>query len=362
MPASVLVVDDSAIVRSVLMRTLEKEPDITVIGGAPDPYVARQLLVEHEPNVVLLDIEMPRMDGLTFLSKVMTHFPTAIVIVSSLTPRGSDIAIEALRLGAVDVMCKPGAAYTLGDLGPELIERVRAAARINIGAHVATLQRRDAPKRPTALLRTTNQILAIGASTGGTVAIEDLLVQLPPTAPGTVIVQHMPEHFTESFARRLDGLCAMNVREARNGDSVVTGVVLLAPGGKHMLLRRDGARYFVEVRDGPPVNRHRPSVDVLFRSVAATAGRNSVGVILTGMGADGAKGLLEMRQAGARTLAQDENSCVVFGMPKVAIELGAASEVVALRHMSTRVCGILNGEGTRSRNCGDKSSGATREG
>ncbi len=347
MPTRVLVVDDSAIVRSVLIRTLEREADIVVVGSAPDPYVARELLVEHAPDVILLDIEMPRMDGITFLSKVMEHRPTAVIIVSSLTPRGSDIALEALRLGAVDVMCKPGAAYTVGDLGQELIERVRAAARVNMRTHLPANRAKVRPVAQTALLRTTNQIIAIGASTGGTVALEDVLVDMPATAPGTVIVQHMPEYFTQSFAQRLDGLCAMNVREAKSGDSVVTGVALIAPGGKHMLLKRDGARYCVDVREGPPVNRHRPSVDVLFRSVAATAGRNAIGVILTGMGADGARGMLEMKQAGARTLAQDEESCVVFGMPKVAIELGGVDEVLALGKIAARVLDLLKTEGTR---------------
>jgi two-component system, chemotaxis family, protein-glutamate methylesterase/glutaminase len=344
MSIRVLVVDDSAIVRSVLIRTLEREADITVVGGAPDPYVAREMLVEHGPDVILLDIEMPRMDGLTFLAKIMEHRPTAVIIVSSLTPRGSDIALEALRLGAVDVMCKPGAAYTVGDLGAELIERVRAAARVNMRTHSPANRIMVRPTPPTALLRTTNQVLAIGASTGGTVAIEDLLLEMPATSPGTVIVQHMPEHFTQSFAQRLDGICAMNVREARSGDSVVTGVALIAPGGKHMLLKRDGARYCVEVRDGPPVNRHRPSVDVLFRSVATTAGRNAIGVILTGMGADGARGMLEMKQAGARTLAQDAESCVVFGMPKVAVELGGVDEVMPLRRIAGRLCELLKSE------------------
>lgn len=344
MPVRVLVVDDSAIVRSVLIRTLGKEADIEVVGSAPDPYVARELLVEHEPDVILLDIEMPRMDGLTFLSKVMAHRPTAVIVVSSLTPRGSDIALEALRLGAVDVMCKPGAAYTVGDLGPELIERVRAAARVNMRLLAPANRQKGQPMASTALLRTTNQVLAIGASTGGTVAIEELLVGLPATSPGIVIVQHMPEHFTNSFAQRLDGLCAMNVREAKSGDSVVTGVALVAPGGKHMLLKRDGARYCVDVRDGPPVNRHRPSVDVLFRSVATTAGRNSIGVILTGMGADGARGMLEMKQAGARTVAQDEDSCVVFGMPKVAIELGGVDDVLPLNKIAGRLCELLRAE------------------
>jgi len=348
MPIRVLVVDDSAIVRSVLIRTLEKEPDIVVVGSAPDPYVARELLVQHSPDVMLLDIEMPRMDGITFLAKVMEHRPTAVIIVSSLTPRGSDIALEALRLGAVDVMCKPGTAYTVGDLGRELIERVRVAARVKVRARIVA-NPTATQTAPTALLRTTNQVIAIGASTGGTVAIEEVLCAMPATSPGTVIVQHMPEHFTQSFAQRLDGICALNVREARTGDSVITGVALIAPGGKHMLLKRDGARYCVEVRDGPPVNRHRPSVDVLFKSVAATAGRNAIGVILTGMGGDGARGMLDMKQAGARTIAQNEESCIVFGMPKVAIELGGVDEVVALDRVANRVLELLGNGSLRER-------------
>lgn len=349
MTIRVLVVDDSAIVRNVLARTLQQQPDILVIGGAPDPYVAREMLLEHEPDVVLLDIEMPRMDGLTFLSKVMHYRPTPVIVVSSLSARGSDVAIEALRLGAIDVMCKPGAAYTIGDLAPELIERVRVAARARVRAISLDKPRTTAHGKNRSLLRTTNQVLAIGASTGGTVAIEEVLLGMPATPPGIVIVQHMPEHFTQSFAQRLNGICALDVREGRTGDSVVSGVALIAPGGKHMLLRRDGARYCVEVRDGPPVNRHRPSVDVLFRSVAVTAGRNAIGLILTGMGADGARGLLEMRHAGARTLAQDESSCVVYGMPRVALESGAAEEAVPLEKIPTRLGALMAPEGAVSR-------------
>jgi two-component system chemotaxis response regulator CheB len=338
----VLIVDDSAIVRSVLSRTLEKEVDLEVVGTAPDPFVARDLIVEREPDVLLLDIEMPRMDGLTFLGKLMARRPMPVIVVSSLTPKGSEIGVEALRLGAVDVLCKPGTSYTIGELGPELVERVRVAAKAKVAAYHPDVQTASAQQSSTALLKTTNQILAIGASTGGTVAIEHVLKELPANAPGTVIVQHMPEHFTQSFARRLNDICALNVREAISGDSVTTGVALIAPGGKHLLLRRDGARYIVEVREGPPVNRHRPSVDVLFRSVATTAGRNAIGVILTGMGGDGAQGLLEMKQAGARTLAQDEHSCVVFGMPKVAIQLGGVDEVHPLCRMATRVCELIS--------------------
>jgi two-component system chemotaxis response regulator CheB len=288
------------------------------------------------------------MDGITFLTKLMAHRPMAVIVVSSLTPRGSELGLEALRIGAVDVMGKPSAAYTVGELGAELVERVRAAARARVRAAPEPACRTTG-LRATALLKTTHQVLAIGASTGGTVAIEELLTGLPGNAPGIVIVQHMPEHFTRSFAERLDGICAMAVREARSGDSVVDGVALIAPGGKHLLLRRDGARYLVEVREGAPVNRHRPSVDVLFRSVAATAGRNAIGVILTGMGSDGAQGLFEMRQAGATTLAQDEDASVVFGMPKVAVSLGGVDEVIPLRQMAARITSLFAEEAARTK-------------
>ncbi len=334
MTVSVLVVDDSAIVRTLLSQAIARADGMRVVGAAPDPFVARDMIVQHRPDVVLLDIEMPRMDGLTFLSKLMQHFPVPVIIVSSLTAAGSDMAIQALRLGAVDVMCKPGAAYTLGEMVDELVERVRFAARVDMNRHLARLAGAPPQVAPKGLLRTTNRVVAIGASTGGVVALECVLRALPAQAPGIVIVQHMPELFTGAFAARLNGECALEVREARTGDGVLPGIALIAPGGRHLLLRRDGARYMVEVKEGPPVNRHRPSVDVLFRSVAAIAGRNAAGVILTGMGRDGAKGLLEMREAGARTVAQDEASSVVFGMPKAAIEVGAAEDVVSLEQVS----------------------------
>ncbi|MFL5273593.1 MAG: chemotaxis response regulator protein-glutamate methylesterase [Anaeromyxobacteraceae bacterium] len=338
----VLVVDDSAVVRQIFARELARDPELEVVGSAPDPYVARDLIVQRKPDVLTLDLEMPRMDGITFLRKLMHYYPLPVVVVSSLTPAGGELALEALAAGAVDVMCKPGAAFTVGDMTAQLVEKVKSAAHVDLKRRAAQLARgagaaAGPPPVAQALTRTTNQVLAIGASTGGTVALEAILRRMPPNAPGTVVTQHMPEMFTRYFADRLNQVSKVEVREAADGDSVVPGVVLIAPGNKHMLLRRSGARYCVSVRDGPRVNRHRPSVDVMFRSVAQCAGRNAVGVILTGMGGDGAQGLLEMRQAGARTIAQDEASCVVFGMPKVAIDLGAAEKVVPLDEMAAEI-------------------------
>ncbi len=333
----VLIVDDSAVVRQVLQNVLQSDPDIQVVGAASDPYVARDMIVALEPDVLTLDIEMPRMDGITFLRKLVRYYPIPVVIVSSLTPAGSRLAMEALALGAVDVLCKPGAAYTVGDMAAELIEKVKAAAAVDVTRSARTLALAASGTSLPALAQTTNMVVAIGASTGGTVALESVLRVMPPNSPGIVITQHMPEYVTKNFAARLNSLSAVEVREAETGDSVVSGVALVAPGNKHLLLRRSGARYYVETKEGPLVNRHRPSVDVLFRSVARVAGRNAVGVILTGMGGDGAKGLLEMRNAGAATLAQDEASCVVFGMPKVAIDLGAAEEVVSLADVPARI-------------------------
>ncbi|MCM2332522.1 MAG: chemotaxis response regulator protein-glutamate methylesterase [Anaeromyxobacteraceae bacterium] len=327
----VLVVDDSAVVRNVFSSELAKDPGIEVVGTAPDPFVARDLLLEREPDVITLDLEMPRMDGITFLRKIMKYRPTPVIVVSSLTTAGGELAMEALAAGAVEVMCKPGAAYSVGDMTTDLVEKVKEVAANGVRA---PSERPPAPSRPAtaapALTRTTNQILAIGASTGGTVAIERILSALPPNVPGIVITQHMPELFTKFFANRLKTMSKLDAREAVDGDSVVPGVVLVAPGNKHMLLKRSGARYLVEVKDGPRVNRHRPSVDVMFRSVARHAGKNAIGVILTGMGGDGAQGLLAMREAGARTVAQDEASSVVFGMPKVAIDCGAVEKVLPL--------------------------------
>lgn len=327
----VLIVDDSAVVRKVFAAELSKERGIEVIGTAPDPYVARDKIVRLQPDVITLDIEMPRMDGLTFLKKLMKHYPLPVIIVSSLTPKGGTMAMEALAAGALEAICKPTAAYSVGDMSVQLADKIRAVAHVDMRAQrrfrqpVATATAADA-----ALSRTTNKIIAIGASTGGTEAIKTILMGMPPNAPGIIIVQHMPAQFTTSFAERLDSLCQIRVKEADDGDSVVNGTALLAPGNYHMLLKRSGARYYVEIKTGPMVHHQRPAVDVMFRSVSRTAGANAVGVLLTGMGADGAAGLLEMKTAGALTIAQDEKSCVVFGMPKEAIKRGAADRVVAL--------------------------------
>jgi two-component system chemotaxis response regulator CheB len=328
----VLVVDDSAVVRNVFSSELAKDPAIEVVGTAPDPFVARDMLLEKEPDVITLDLEMPRMDGITFLRKIMKYRPTPVIVVSSLTQAGGELAMEALAAGAVEVMCKPGAAYSVGDMTTDLVEKVKEVAAGGVRApmpRAAPLAGAPAPAGP-ALTRTTNSILAIGASTGGTVAVERILASLPPNVPGIVITQHMPELFTKFFANRLKSMSKLDAREAVDGDSVVPGVALVAPGNKHMLLKRSGARYLVEVKDGPRVNRHRPSVDVMFRSVARHAGKNAIGVILTGMGGDGAQGLLAMREAGARTVAQDEATSVVFGMPKVAIDCGAVEKILPL--------------------------------
>jgi two-component system, chemotaxis family, protein-glutamate methylesterase/glutaminase len=329
----VLVVDDSAVVRQILQGALSADPDIEVVGTAPDPFVARDLIVQKKPDVITLDVEMPRMDGITFLRKLMHYYPLPVIVVSSLTPEGSGLALEALSSGAVEVMSKPGAAFTVGDMGEELVEKVKVAAH----AKVKKVERDVVKESPGALGRTTNKVIAMGASTGGTVALEYILSRMPVDAPGIVIAQHMPAMFTRQFAERMNQLSEMEVREAADGDSVIPGVALIAPGNFHMLLKRSGARYFVNIKSGPMVHRQRPAVEVLFRSVARSAGANAVGVLLTGMGADGAEGMLEMRQAGAMTIAQDEASCVVYGMPRVAVELGAAAKVVGLERIPQEV-------------------------
>jgi two-component system chemotaxis response regulator CheB len=339
----VLVVDDSAVVRNVFQQELAKDPAIEVVGSAPDPYVARDLILEREPDVITLDIEMPRMDGITFLHKIMRYKPTAVIVVSSLTPAGGALALEALSAGACDVMCKPGAAYSVGDMTADLVQKVKDVAAS--GVRNVPLSMGEPPSPAKALSRTTNQVVAIGASTGGTVAVERILKGLPHNAPGIIITQHMPELFTRYFATRLKEVSKLDAREAQGGESVVPGVVLVAPGNKHLLLRRSGARYVVEVKEGPRVNRHRPSVDVMFRSVAHAAGRNAVGVLLTGMGGDGAQGLLAMHEVGAPTVAQDEATCVVFGMPKVAIDLGAVDKVLPLDRIAGEILTLAEAAG-----------------
>lgn len=334
----VLIVDDSAVVRTVLSRELARDAQIEVVGAAPDPYVARDKIVQLQPDVVTLDVEMPRMDGITFLHKLMAHHPLPVIVVSSLTAQGTQTAIDAMAAGAVEVLCKPGSAYSIENMSQTLIEKIKVAARAQVRKVV------EQPPRETAtcaMAATTDKLFAIGASTGGVQALETVLKTFPPNAPGTVIVQHMPARFTASFAQRLNGLCQVRVKEAQDGDSVVPGQVLIAPGGFHMLLKRSGARYYVEVKDGPEVFHQRPSVEVLFNSVARYAGANAVGAVLTGMGADGAQGLLNMRKAGARTIAQDEASSVVFGMPMEALKCGGAERAVPLTEVTRTMISLL---------------------
>jgi len=340
----VLIVDDSAFVRKVLTEKLSADEDIEVIGAAPDPFVARDLIVEMSPDVITLDIEMPRMDGITFLKKLMQHYPLPVIIVSSLSNNNSMLAMEALECGAVEVMSKPNTAYSIGDIGVVLADKIKAAAVAKLRdcneVKVRSVTPHYTPVR-LAMTRTTDKVVAIGASTGGTKALEKLLLTLPANCPPIIIVQHMPELFTRSFAMRLDEICAMEVKEAEDGDSVITGRVIIAQGNSHLLLRRSGARYYVEVKSGPLVSRHRPSVDVMFKSVAGTAGRNAVGVILTGMGNDGAAGMKMMHDSGAATIAEAEDSCVVFGMPREAIEAGGVDHVVTLDLIPAKILSLV---------------------
>ena len=339
----VLIVDDSAVVRAMLSRELARDPGIEVVGAAPDPYVARDKILQLQPHVLTLDVEMPRMDGITFLRRLMEHHPLPVIVLSSLTARGTQTAIEAMEAGAVDVLSKPGSSYSVENLGAELTVKVKQAARMRVRAP-AVRGEKPVKSAGTSLSATTEKVLAIGASTGGVQALTEVLTAFPPDAPGTVIVQHMPPKFTKSFADRLNTICAVRVKEAVDGDTVMTGQVLIAPGGLHMMLRRSGARYYVELKEGPAVFHQRPSVEVLFNSVAKYAGRNAVGAILTGMGSDGAGGLLEMRKAGAKTLAQNEATCAVFGMPQAAIKAGAAESVVPIEEVAgamLRMCAAI---------------------
>lgn len=339
----VFIVDDSAIVRKIFSEEISKESDMEVIGTAPDPFVARDKIVHQKPDVMTLDIEMPRMDGLTFLKKLMKHYPLPVLIVSSLTPKGGKMAMEALEYGAVDVLSKPGSSYSVGDMSAQLKEKIRAAARANLNRVSAPTPRQEPTGTITkALTETTQKLIAMGASTGGTEALKEVLVRMPQNSPGMVIVQHMPPLFTTAFAERLNRLCSVEVREAKDGDSVLNGQALIAPGNFHMLMRRSGSRYYVNIKDGPMVHHQRPAVDILFNSVAQYAGANAIGVILTGMGADGAQGMLRMKEGGAKTIAQDEASCVVFGMPKEAIRLGAVDRVVPLELIPQEIIHFIN--------------------
>ena len=347
----VMVIDDSAVVRQVVAGLLGAAPGIQVLAAVADPLLAIERLRQGWPDVIVLDVEMPRMDGITFLRKIMAERPTPVVICSTLTEKGAKTTVEALAAGAVAIVTKPklGLKQFLSEAGDELVATVRAAARANVRRlhqraeappPVAPKNTADvilAPGGPRAMSQTTERVVALGTSTGGTQALEEVLSALPRVCPGIVIVQHMPEKFTAAFAARLDGICRIEVKEAQHNDRVVPGRALIAPGGRHMLLKRSGAQYVVDVVDGPVVNRHRPSVDVLFRSVAKSAGVNALGIIMTGMGDDGAAGLAEMRSAGARTLAQDEESCVVFGMPKEAIKRGGVERNVPLHGIAAEI-------------------------
>ncbi|HYU16588.1 MAG TPA: chemotaxis response regulator protein-glutamate methylesterase [Candidatus Acidoferrum sp.] len=335
----VLVIDDSASMREVLSRVIARDPEFEVVGTAPDPVIAWERIKSLRPDVLSLDVEMPRMDGLSFLERLMTHFPIPVVMVSSLTERGCASTLRALELGAVDFVTKPGVDMVRGleAMADELQAKLKIAARARVQPRRAAAP--SAAPAPRALVQGTHKVIAIGSSTGGTEALRDVLTGLPADSPGVVIVQHMPQAFTRAFAGRLDGLCQIRVTEAEDGDRVLPGHALIAPGGRHLKVRRDGATYSVQVFDGSPVNRHRPSVDVLFHSCAIHLGGNAIGVILTGMGSDGARGLLEMRQAGAHTIAQDEASCVVFGMPREAIERGAAVDVMSLQDIASALRG-----------------------
>jgi two-component system, chemotaxis family, protein-glutamate methylesterase/glutaminase len=350
----VLIVDDSAVVRQTLTSILESDSLIEVMGSASDPFFAAKKIQSEIPDVITLDIEMPRMDGLTFLKKIMSQHPIPVVVISSLTAEGTETGMKALEYGAVEIITKPqmNTKQFIEESKIRICDAVKAAGMSRIKRKtyteitVAPKLSADAvipdAKPSNAMIKTTETVIAVGASTGGTDALQVFLQDMPLDCPGIVIVQHMPEFFTRSFANRLNEICKITVKEAENGDSVIRGRALIAPGNHHMLLKRSGARYYVEVKDGPLVNRHRPSVDVLFRSTARYAGKNAIGAIMTGMGDDGAKGLLEMKEAGASTIAQDEKSCVVFGMPNEAIKLGAADKVLPLDQIAQMVIKMAN--------------------
>ncbi|AXY42158.1 chemotaxis response regulator protein-glutamate methylesterase [Halomonas sp. JS92-SW72] len=345
----VLCVDDSALIRDLLSEIINSQPDMEVVAVAPDPLVARDLIKRHNPDVLTLDVEMPRMDGIDFLERLMRLRPMPVLMVSSLTQSGSEVTLRALELGALDFVAKPSLGIRSGMLeyAEEIAEKIRAAARSR--PRRAAARNEAPPQRLTAPLMSSEKLLIIGASTGGTEAIRRVLEPLPANSPAIMIAQHMPGGFTRSFAERLDRLCQISVKEAEDGERVLPGHAYIAPGDAHLKLARSGANYVARLDQGPPVNRHRPSVDVLFRSAAEQAGRNAVGVLLTGMGKDGAAGLVEMRQAGAPTIAQDEASCVVFGMPREAIALGGASEVLPLEEIAPRLLALVASSGRAQR-------------
>ena len=342
----VLVVDDSALIRGVMTKILSEDPGIEVVGAAPDPYLARDKIKALDPDVLTLDVEMPKMDGLTFLQKLMAVRPMPVVMVSSLTEQGAATTMQALESGAVDFVTKPTVdiQHGLTELSYQITSKVKAAAQARVKKRTAPAdcsERIKALAAQSAMIKTTDSIIAIGSSTGGTEALRELLEVLPPNTPPILMTQHMPEHFTKTFAERLNELCPIHVKEAQEGDSVIPGQALLAPGNYHMELRRSGAKYYVTLNQEPQVNRHRPAVDPMFQSVAKYAGANSVGVILTGMGNDGAVGMLEMKKAGAFNLAQDEKSCVVFGMPKEAIKVGAVDKILPLSDIPSAILAHL---------------------
>lgn len=343
----VLVVDDSAMIRKMLSIELNKDMQIQVIDTAVDPFMARDIIIEKKPDVILLDIEMPRMDGLTFLKKLMKHYPCRVIVVSSLAQTNGEVALASLEHGAMDVIAKPEDSFSSADMIETLIQKIKAVAGIPMWRveHIAKMRANTLPKKQAvvtnALLKTTNKIVAIGASTGGTEAVLRILKTMPANCPPVVVVQHMPQFFTKSFAERLDNICAMKVKEAEDNDMLAVGKVLIAPGNYHMELRRSGAVYFVKLTQGERVHYQRPAVDVLFQTVTQYAGKNAIGVLLTGMGRDGAKGMLSMRNAGAYTIAQDEDSCVVFGMPKEAIDIGAVDKIAPLDQITAEIIGNL---------------------
>ncbi len=356
----VLIVDDSAVIRKILSSSLSKYKDIEVIGTAPDPFIARNKILQHKPDVLTLDVEMPRMDGITFLNKLMTHYPIPTIMVSSLTQEGCDATLMALEAGAVDFVAKPTSRlgsdveHVIDELHTKIKYASKAKVRLrqnnaaggngssshsqanrsNPGIHPANVKNYT-------VFKGTNKVIFIGASTGGTEALKDVLIEMPPDAPAIAIVQHMPAMFTKAFSDRMNSLCAITVKEGKNGDSLIPGQAIIAPGNYHMSIRRNGAMYRVETNQEAPIHHQRPAVDVLFDSASKYVGPNAIGVILTGMGSDGATGLLNMKESGAKTIAQDEDSCVVFGMPKEAIKLGAADKIVPLRNVTKNILSFL---------------------